>query len=419
MDEFSPVVPPSAVFATLAGRLGATLSRRSLLALVSAFSVAPVTLRAADAKPAALHAGPFPSGPSDGITDVGGVRVAHLTKIAGTGRLRPGFGPVRTGATAILQNRDPWTQRCAAAFYALNGNGEFTGSHWIEESGFIEHPILLTGTMTVPRVADGVESWMIQRHPDIGITEDVPLPVVGECDDQGMNDDQGRHVLPAEIPPLLNAAKSGQFARGSVGAGTGMHGFGFKGGIGSSSRMLPANLGGYAVGVLLNLNGGARERLTIAGVPVGLAMRHELLPVVPSFRRRVAVLANRGRIAGGSINVIVATDAPLDSRILHAMIQRAAFGLGKAGWSSYISSGDFFLGFSTTELTPRDARKQNVVVEEDDARINALYAATIDAAESAVYDALWSARTMAGADGWVLYGLPHARVRTLLAEYHR
>jgi D-aminopeptidase len=381
--------------------------------------LAPATIFAADAKPAALHTGPFRSGEVDGITDVSGVRIAHLTKISGNGRLRPGIGPVRTGATAILQNRDPWTKRCAAAFYALNGNGEFTGTHWIEESGFIEHPVLLTGTMNVPRVADGVESWMIEQHPDIGITEDVPLPVVGECDDQGMNDDQGRHILAAEIPPLLNAARIGQFARGNVGAGTGMHGFSFKGGIGSASRVLPANFGGYTVGVLLNLNGGARSRLTIAGVPIGIAMSHELLPAIPSFRRRVSYLAGRGRITGGSINVIVATDAPIDSHILRAMIQRAAFGLGRTGWESLISSGDFILGFSTTNLTPRDPGKQNAAIDEDESHVNALYSATSDATESALYDALWNARTMVGADGWVLYGLPHARVRALLGQYHR
>jgi len=392
--------------------------RRTALALTAGWALAP-TLVFADAKPAALHAGTFPSGAVDGITDVGGVRVAHLTKISGNGRLHPGVGPVRTGATAIVQNRDPWTKRCAAAFYVLNGNGEFTGTHWIEESGFIEHPILLTGTMNVPRVADGVDSWMIEQHPDIGITEDVPLPVVGECDDQGMNDDQGRHVLPAEIPPLLNAAKIGQFTRGNVGAGTGMHGFSFKGGIGSASRVLPASSGGYTVGVLLNLNGGARNRLTVAGVPVGMAMLHEYLPAVPTFRRRVGYLADRGRITGGSINVVIATDAPIDSHILHAMIERAAFGLGKTGWTSLISSGDFILGFSTTNLTPRDPGKQTVTIDIDEGHVNALYTATSDAVESAVYDALWSARTMVGADGWVLYGLPHARVRALLAQYHR
>ncbi len=395
------------------------MRRRTALSLTAGWMLAPALASAADAKPAALHTGSFPSGKFDGITDVGGVRIAHLTKISGSGKLRPGIGPVRTGATAILQNHDPWTQRCAAAFYALNGNGEFTGTHWIEESGFIEHPILLTGTMNVPRVADGVESWMIEQHPDIGITEDVPLPVVGECDDQGMNDDQGRHVLASEIPPLLNRAGSGQFARGNVGAGTGMHGFRFKGGIGSSSRVLPANLGGYTVGVLLNLNGGARERLTIAGVPVGTAMRNEFLPAIPTFRRRVGYLAGRGRIAGGSINVIVATDAPIDSHILHAMIQRVAFGLGKTGWSSLISSGDFVLGFSTTNLTPRNPGKRSETIDEDNSHVNALYTATSDAVESAVYDALWSARTMVGADGWVLYGLPHARVRELLAKYRR
>lgn len=393
------------------------MNRPSFLALAAGIVAAP-SVGAVDAKPAALHAGILPSGSLDAITDVGGVRVAHLTKISGSGELRPGIGPVRTGATAILENNDPWNLRCAAAFKALNGNGEFTGSHWIEESGFIEHPILLTGTMNVPRVADGVETWMIERHPDIGITEDVPLPVVGECDDQGLNDDQGRHVLASEIPPLINSAKAAQFARGNVGAGTGMHGFQFKGGIGSASRVLPKSSGGYTVGVLMNLNGGSRYRLKIAGVPIGMLMRNELLPIYPPRRRRVG-LADRGRIAGGSINVIVATDAPLDSRILHAMVERVAFGLGETGWSSFLSSGDFVLAFSTTNLTPRNPHKRTVTIEEDEGRIDGLYAATADAAESAVYDALWNARTMVGADGVTNFGMPHDRVRALLAEYHR
>lgn len=394
------------------------MRRATLLTLGVGAMLRPQALYAADDKPKALHSGPYRSGPIDGITDVPGVRVAHLTKISGSGPLRPGIGPVRTGATAILQNADPWTQRCAAGFFQLNGNGELSGAHWIEESGFIEHPILLTGTMNVPRVADGVMSWMIQQHPEIGVREDVPLPVVAECDDQGLNDEQGRHVLASEIPPLLRAAKPGAFARGSVGAGTGMHGFGFKGGIGSASRVLDAGDGGYTVGVLLNLNGGARERLEIAGVPVGYEMRRELLPIFPKFRRRVA-LAERGRAAGGSIVVIVATDAPLDARKLEALSKRVTLGLGKVGWTSAVSSGDLFLAFSTTNLTPRDPIKRSLTIEEDEDRIDALYAATIDATESAVYDALWNARTMVGRDGVTNFGLPHARVRALLAEYRR
>jgi D-aminopeptidase len=392
------------------------MKRAEVLALAAGFVGIPSLAMAADEKPAALHAGPYPSGPVDGITDVPGVRVAHLTKIAGSGELHRGVGPVRTGATAILQNDDPWTKRCAAAVWAQNGNGELTGSHWIEESGFIEHPVLLCGTTNVPRVADGVIDWMIAKHPEIGIREDVPLPVVGECDDQGLTDAQGRHVHADEIPPLLNAVQTGQFQRGGVGAGTGMHAFGFKGGIGSASRRLPPDAGGYTVGVLLNANSGSRSRLTMAGVPVGSALRNELLPVFP---KRAALVDSRGRASDGSIIVIVATDAPLQSRVLHAVAKRVSLGLGRTGWISTISSGDLFLAMSTTNVTPRDPSKRSVVVDEDEGRLNAIFAATVDAAESAVYDALWNARTMTGRDGITLYGLPHDRVRQIFAEYHR
>jgi D-aminopeptidase len=372
--------------------------------------LAPTAIFGAEAKPAALHTGPFRSGEVDGITDVSGVRIAHLTKISGSGPLRPGIGPVRTGATALLQNRDPWTQRCAAAFYSLNGNGEMTGTHWIEESGFIEHPILLTSTTNVPRVADGVIDWMIRVHPDIGNRSDVPLPVVAECNDQALNDVQGRHVHADEIPALLNATAQGRFARGNVGAGTGMHGFAFKGGIGSSSRVLTADLGGYTVGVLLNLNDGQRTQLKMAGVRVGEHFAHELLPVFP----RHAAFAERGRAANGSIIVIVATDAPLDSRMLYALAKRATLGLARTGWTSTTSSGDLFLSFSTTNLTPRDPEKMTVTLERDDDRLDALYQATADATESAVYDALWNAQTMVGRDGITFFGLPHEKLRALL-----
>ena len=219
-----------------------------------------------------------------------------------------------------------------------------------------------------------------------------------------------------EIPPLLNSAQSGPFLRGGVGAGTGMHGFGFKGGIGSASRRLPNDAGGYTVGVLLNLNSGSRSRLTIAGVPVGHALANELLPVFP---KRAAISESSGRAADGSIIVIVATDAPVDARVLHAVAKRVSLGLGRTGWTSTISSGDLYLALSTSNLTPRDASKRSVMLETEESRVNALYAATVDATESAVYDALWNASTMTGRDGITLYGLPHDRVRQILTDYHR
>lgn len=277
----------------------------------------------------------FPSGPLNGITDVAGVRVAHITHISGSsGTLIPGVGPVRTGATVILANDDPWNKRVAAATYALNGNGELTGTHWIGESGFLEVPIVLTDTLDVGQADDGVISWMIRHHPHIGIDDDVPLPVVGECDDQLLNDIQGRHVTANEIVAALDNAKPGQFARGSVGAGTGMILFGFKGGIGSASRTLAAAQGGYTVGVLVNANNGSQPRrdLIIDGVAVGRALDHEFLPIIPRSSAQAGPA-----LPDGSIIVLIATNAPLDARRLNEIALRAVLGLGRTGLTSRTS----------------------------------------------------------------------------------
>ncbi|GAC1406129.1 MAG: hypothetical protein NVSMB64_11550 [Candidatus Velthaea sp.] len=222
-----------------------------------------------------VHVGHVPSGTHDAITDVPGVRVGQVTKIEGQ--------DVRTGATGIIPNADPWNSRVSAATFDLNGNGEMTGAHWVDQSGFLETPIVLTDTLDVGRADDGAIGWMMKTYSQIGIRDDVPLPVVAECDDQGFNDIRGRHVSADDVIGLLDGASAGDFARGNVGAGTGMHAFGFKGGIGSSSRVLPKNLGGYTVGVLVNLNlgFGTRSELIVDGVHVGEAFRDTLLPVFP------------------------------------------------------------------------------------------------------------------------------------------
>lgn len=357
-----------------------------------------------------VKVGTLPSGPLDGITDVPGVRVGQVTKISGTGPLVPGVGPVRTGATGILPNGDPWIQRVAASTFDLNGNGEMTGAHWVDQAGFLEEPIVLTNTLNVGRVDDGVVSWLIAKHPDIGIRADVPLPVVAECDDQGMNDIQGRHVSPADVVTLLDAAQPGDFPRGNVGAGTGMHAFGFKGGIGSASRVLPKDLGGYTVGVLVNVNTGSRDELLIGGVPVGRAFANDLLPVYP----KDAAVRTQGRAADGSIIIVVATDAPLDTKALHDIAKRATMGLARTGATSHTSSGDLFIAFSTTHIYPRDGGITGPPLETDEDRIDALFGATVDATEAAIDDAIFSARTMTGASGVTLYGLPYARVKPLL-----
>ena len=356
--------------------------------------------------------GTLPSGPVDGITDVPGVRVGMVTKIEGEGPLVRGVGPVRTGATGILPNDDPWMKRVAAATYDLNGNGEMTGAHWVDQAGFLETPIVLTDTLDIGRADDGVVSWLIGKHPDIGVRADVPLPVVAECDDQGMNDIQGRHVGPDDVMKLLDAAAPGDFARGNVGAGTGMHAFGFKGGIGSASRVLPKDLGGYTVGVLVNVNTGSRNELLIGGVPVGRALAKELLPVSP---RRAAVRTT-GRAADGSIIIVIATDAPLDTNRLRDIAKRATMGLARTGATSHTSSGDLFFAFSTTHVYPRDGGITGPALVTDSDRIDALFGATIDATEAAIDDAIFSARTMTGAGGLTLFGLPYDRVAPLLRK---
>jgi D-aminopeptidase len=374
------------------------MRRLFVLAIAFACSALPASARTP------VQIGSLPSGPVDGITDVAGVRVGHVTKVEGTN--------VRTGATGIIANDDTWNQRVAAATFALNGNGEMTGAHWVDQSGFLEVPVVLTDTLDVGRADDGVVSWLIAKHPQIGVREDVPLPVVAECDDQGINDIQGRHVRAEDVTAMLDAAKLGDFARGNVGAGTGMRAFGFAAGIGSASRMLPAQLGGYTVGVLVNANTGSRAELRIDGVPVGRALLRELLPVYP----RTAGYAppERGRAADGSIIIVVATDAPLDHARLHDIAKRAGMGLARTGATSHVSSGDLFIAFSTTHRYPRAGGITGPPVESDEGRVDALFEATVEATEAAIDDALFSAHDVSGRGGVAYHALPYARVEPLL-----
>ncbi len=371
----------------------------------------------ADARAPAIAVGSLPPGPLDAITDVAGVRVGQVTRIIGApGPLVPGRGPVRTGVTVVLPNDDPWTKRVAAATYDLNGNGEMTGAHWVDEAGFLETPIALTNTLDVPRVDDGVIDWLIAKHPDIGVDDDVPLPVVAECDDQGINDIDGRHIGPADAAQALASASTGDVARGDVGAGTGMRAFGFKAGIGTASRIVAKSAGGYTVGVLVNANTGSRDELTIDGVAVGRAFARELLPT----SAKPAALATHGRAADGSIIVTIATDAPLDARELRELAKRATLGLARTGLTSHVSSGDLLIAFSTTRLYPRDPQQpvSAAIVNSDDV-MDALFAATAEATEAAVVDALLSATTLSGARGLTYYALPLDRLKILLDSAKR
>jgi D-aminopeptidase len=370
---------------------------------------AAIMLAAATASRAVLpfHFGFFATGPQDGITDVAGVRVAHVTKIEGN--------DIRTGATAVLPNADPWDHKVSAAFFAFNGNGEMTGTHWIEESGYLEEPVVLTNTLDVGRAADGVVSWVIERHPRVGRGDDVPLPVVAECDDGLLNDIQARAVTANDVVGLLNSARGGEFERGSVGAGTAMNAFGFRAGIGSASRVLPSDAGGYRVGVLVNDNtGSSRRQLTIVGVPVGERLKNEYRPVFP---KRITL---KGRLGSGSIIIVIATDAPLDSRQLRALALRAAMGMARTGLTSSVGSGDLIVAFSTTRVFERVAdftvaAPKDPILEDDDA-LDALYTATAEATQAAIYDALFEAKTMTGRNGVTVYALPADRVLQMLRE---
>jgi D-aminopeptidase len=380
---------------------------RSLLPVVPGIAVIALTAATRGSAALPFHFGFFASGPLDAITDVAGVRVANLTKIEGS--------DVRTGATAVLPNADPWDHKVSAAFFALNGNGEMTGTHWIEESGYLEEPIVLTDTLDVGRAADGVVSWVIEHHPAVGRGDDVPLPVVAECDDALLNDIQARAVTPDDVVRLLDSASGGDFARGSVGAGTAMNAFGFRGGIGSASRVVPQSAGGYRVGVLVNDNtGSSRRQLTIVGVPVGERLGNEYRPRFP------AKLSLKGRLESGSIIIVVATDAPLDGRQLRAIAVRAAMGMARTGLTSTVGSGDLIVAFSTSRVFERVANftvtaPTQPILEDDDA-LDALYTATAEATQAAIYDALFEAKTMTGRNGVTIYALPVDRVLEMLRE---
>jgi D-aminopeptidase len=386
-------------------------TKRLILALAASLAASLLCARPAAAV-LPFHFGFFPSGPLDAITDVAGVKVANLTLIQGN--------DIRTGATAILPDADPWDQKLAGAFLAFNGNGEMTGTHWINEAGYLEEPIVLTDTLDIGRADDGVVDWVIEHHPQVGGTDDVPLPVVAECDDQLLNDIQARPVSHEDVRKLLDAAKPGQFARGSVGAGTGMVAFGFKAGIGSASRVLPASLGGYTVGVLVNDNTeSSRRALNIDGVPVGARLANQYRIVYP---RHVSAANVHGRFASGSIIIVVATNAPLDSRQLHALLLRAGIGMGRTGLSSDVGSGDLFVGFSTSQVFGHtgnfEVSAPRTPILEDDDVLDALYAATAEATQAAIYDALFESKTMAGRGGATVYGLPVQRVLQMLREAH-
>lgn len=372
--------------------------------------------------------GRYASGEMNAITDVQGVKVGHVTIHEGEGALLVGQGPVRTGVTVIIPREDVWHHKVPAGAFVLNGTGEMTGLAWVAESGFLEYPIALTNTLNVPRVADGVMSWMMQRYPDIGITDDTLTPVVAECDDSRLNDSQGRHVSPEDVVHALETATIGPVPEGSVGAGTGMVSYQFKGGIGTASRVLPSEDGGYRVGVLVNANHGRRHELMIAGVPVGQVYNSDL-PIVSHKAQKESTVAALGefpdevpqrRQDSGSIIIIIATDAPLDARQLSRLSRRATIGLARTGSISHHGSGDFVLAFSTGNVIPHYPEHPTFFMAHmADTHINPLFQATVEATEEAILNALLQATTVTGRDGRRFEAISVERLRSILNAYGR
>lgn len=373
---------------------------------------------------------PFPgqTGPNNAITDVAGVAVGHTTLVEGEGRLVPGKGPVRTGVTALLPRpRGNWDPVFAATFN-LNGNGDMTGINWIKESGFLEGPILLTGTHSVGTVRDAAIQWQLRNGRQFVFT----YPLVTETFD-ALNDANGEHVKPVHAFQALDRATSGPVEEGAVGGGTGMGCNGFKGGIGTSSRVVTAAQGGYTVGVLVQCNYGGDLRIlgvpirpeitdlgqcTVVPQPLSRPWTRQIppCPVTGGARARPAEDDNEGR---GSIIVIVATDAPLLPHQLERITRRVGMGLGRLGSVAGNSSGDLFLAFSTANAGAAHPDGTPALTMLPNDRINPLFLATIDATEEAVVNAMLAAQTMTGADGIRLFGLPGDRVVAALKKYNR
>lgn len=383
-----------------------------LAAFGSAYAEEPKEARLR-ARELGITIGSYPPGPLNAITDVTGVKVGQTTLIEGKGLLKPGVGPVRTGVTVIIPRDDVWHKKVPAASFVLNGTGEMTGLAWIAESGFLEYPIALTNTLNVPRVANGVMSWMIREYPEIGVTDDTLTPVVAECDDGRLNDIQGRHVSEADVAKALDGASTGPVAEGTVGAGTGMISYGFKGGIGTSSRWLPADEGGYTIGILVNANHGRRHELIVNGIQVG-----RYYDSSAATHSQITPPSDAATAGGeGSIIVIIATDAPLDSRQLTRLAKRAALGLARTGSTARHGSGDFMLAFSTANTIPHYPKDRTYTLTHlADTHLNPLIAATVEATEEAILNALTTATTVVGRDDHRIEAISLARLRIILGE---
>jgi D-aminopeptidase len=367
-------------------------------------------------------------GPLNAITDVAGVEVGQTTLVSGSGKLVVGKGPVRTGVTVIhprgKRNPDP----VFGAWFTLNGNGEMTGTTWLQESGILEGPVAITNTHSVGVVRDAILQWQVAR-PNM---QPWGLPVVAETYDGFLNDINGFHVKPEHVLSALDGAKDGPVMEGNVGGGTGMICHGFKGGIGTASRRVAADAGGYTVGVLVQCNYGARRELRVAGVPVGLEIPDLLrcsasadasvdanMPRCGAAATRSVPRSSDDDSGAGSIIVVVATDAPLVPHQLKRIATRVALGVGRMGGNGENSSGDIFLAFSTANRGAATARDTARVVMLANDRINPLFYATVQATEEAIINAMLAAETMTGANDRRVHALPADRLVAAMRKYGR
>lgn len=349
-------------------------------------------------------------GPLNAITDVAGVTVGHTTLISGTGKLEVGKGPVRTGVT-VVHPRGKTYDPVFSGWYTLNGNGEMTGTTWVEESGFLEGPVVITNTHSVGIARDATIEWQYANNLFEPLPDDPEvfwsLPVVAETYDGDLNDINGFHVTRQHVIDALESATGGPVAEGNVGGGTGMICHQFKGGIGTASRRVTIDAADYTVGILVQANYGSRETLSIAGVALG----EEFSDLMPEFRPTDRV--------SGSIIVVLATDAPLLPHQLERLARRVPLGIAKMGGYGSNGSGDIFIAFSTAN--PGAAARQGLVTTAmvpNDA-MSPLFLATAQATEEAIVNALVAAKTMSGINGNTVHALPHDRLVKVLRKYRR
>ena len=344
-------------------------------------------------------------GPLNAVTDVAGVEVGHATLISGQER-----AAVRTGVTAVLpRGKATLTNPVFAGWFSQNGNGEMTGTAWVEESGFLEGPVMITNTHSVGVVRDAVIRWRVGRGgPDAGGYW-WSLPVVAETWDGWLNDINGFHVKPEHVFQALDAARPGPVAEGNVGGGTGMICYGFKGGIGTASRVVKPGDTAYTVGVLLQANFGGRSQLTVAGVPVGRELREP--PAAGGPPNPEADM--------GSVIVVVATDAPLLPHQLKRLVRRVTMGLARTGSVSGNGSGDIFIAFSTANAGAFQPGRPSQALMLGNDQLDPVFAAVVQATEEAVVNALVAAETMTGQGGHRAAALPHDRLRETLKRYNR